>query len=156
MTYLMLKRNQSPVRRAMNINRSWNRLFDDPFFQLGTRWMDTNDVVDDALAVDLFETDDALILETTLPGFTSDMVDISITNNILTIKAERAPKKEDDENRAYHIQERDNVTLLERNISLPVEVNADKANAVFSNGVLTLTLPKVEEVKPKRISVKVK
>ena len=155
MTYLMLKRNQSPIRRAMDINRSWNRLFDDPFFQLGTRWMDTGDVVD-ALAVDLSETDAALILETALPGFSSDMVDISVTNNILTIKAERAPKKDEDENKAYHIQERDHVTLLERNISLPVDVNADKATAVFSNGVLTLTLPKVEEVKPKRISVKVK
>lgn len=154
MTYLMLKRHQNPVRRAMSINRSWNRLFDDPFFQLGTRWMDAPEV--EALAIDLSETDDALIVETALPGFTSDMVDISITNNILTIKAERAPKQEEDENKSYHLQEREHLTILERNISLPVDVNADKAAAVFSNGVLTLTLPKVEEVKPKRISVKVK
>jgi HSP20 family protein len=73
---------------------------------------------------------------------------------VLTIKGETTEEKEENQGN-YHLRER-RYGAFQRSISLPTLVNADKAAAEFENGVLTLTLPKVEEVKPKSITIKAK
>ena len=73
---------------------------------------------------------------------------------MLTIKAETKRENEEQEDGGkYHLRER-RYSAFQRAVRLPFEVNADEADATFENGVLTLSLPKVEEAKPKRITVK--
>jgi HSP20 family protein len=108
-----------------------------------------------SMALDVYETDDNLVVETALPGASPDDVDISIVGNTLTIKGETECEEETEEKGKYHCRER-RYGAFQRSVGLPVKVEADKAEAVFENGVLKLTLPKAETDKPKKITVKAK
>jgi HSP20 family protein len=103
------------------------------------------------LPLDVIETEDEFIVKASLPGIDPDELDISLTDNVLTIKGEI--KVEEAEDVRYHLRER-RFGMFQRSISLPVPVNADKVEAVYEHGVLTLHIPKAEEVKPKHISIK--
>jgi HSP20 family protein len=81
-------------------------------------------------------------------------VQINVTGEVLTIKGEMKEKDEVNE-KAYHLREQ-RWGVFERTLALPTDVVADKAKAEFENGVLTITLPKAEEVRPKTISIKTK
>ena len=105
-----------------------------------------------ALALDVAETEDSFIVKASLPGINPDDLDITFTDNILTIKGEIEEEKDVEEGK-YHLRER-RYGMFQRSIALPVPVDADKIDAVYKDGVLTLSIPKVEEVKPKKISVK--
>ncbi len=142
MMYRMRRRN--PMYRVMN------EMFDDADFRRGPRWM--AEQFARPLPVDVFETEDAMVIEAALPGFEPEKVDITVNRDVVTIKAD-APA-DDDENRTYHVRERVEPASLERQITLPVKINAEAAEAVFKNGILTLTLPKAEETKPKRVNIK--
>jgi HSP20 family protein len=106
------------------------------------------------LALDVFEDADDVTVKASLPGISPQEVDIAITGDVLTIKGEKSEEKEEKQGN-WHLRER-RYGAFQRSISLPAAVQADKADAVFENGVLTLTLPKVEEIKPKSIKIKTK
>jgi HSP20 family protein len=106
------------------------------------------------LPVDVYQTDDDIVIEATAPGIKPDALDISVTADSVTILGETSEEREV-EGRRYHVRER-RYGIFSRTVALPTPVNADKADAVFENGILTLTLPKVEEVKPKSIKIKAK
>jgi HSP20 family protein len=138
-----------PVREMMTLREAMDRLFDDAF----TRPLGATDV-SVAPAVDLYETDNEVVVKANLPGLTSDDVHISITSDVLTLSGEL--KFEDDrKGTTYHVQERCS-GAFERSVMLPTDVEADKAKAVFEDGVLVVTLPKAETVKPKVITIKAK
>ena len=102
-------------------------------------------------AVDMHEGDEAFTLTVELPGFAKDDVQVEIKGNRLTLKGER--KRETDvQETQYHRVERV-YGAFERSIRLPALVDADKAKAIFKDGVLKLMLPKAEEAKPKPISI---
>jgi len=102
-------------------------------------------------AVDMHESDEAFTLTAELPGFSKNDVQVEIKGNRLTLKGER--KRETDvQETQYHRVERV-YGAFERSIRLPAVVDADKAKAIFKDGVLKLMLPKAEEAKPKPISV---
>jgi HSP20 family protein len=104
------------------------------------------------LPLDVYTTPDEIVVAASLPGMAPDDVDISIDGDVLTIRGEmRGPL----ENVDYIFQERSWGTFARR-LTLNVPVQANAAEAVFENGVLTLTLPKAEETKPKVIKVKSK
>ncbi len=105
-----------------------------------------------ALALDVAETEDKFIVKASLPGINPDDLDITFTDNVLTIKGE-IKQEQDIEEGKYHLRER-RYGMFQRSIALPVPVDADKIEAVYKDGVLTLFIPKVEEIKPKKISVK--
>ena len=105
-----------------------------------------------ALALDVAETEDKFIVKASLPGISPDDLDITFTDNVLTIKGE-IKQEQDIEEGKYHLRER-RYGMFQRSIALPVPVNADKIEATYKDGVLTLSIPKVEEIKPKKISVK--
>jgi HSP20 family protein len=92
-------------------------------------------------------------VETSLPGFDPDEVDISISENVLTIKGEKKHEEEKEEKGKYHYRER-RYGAFQRTITLPAEVKAEAAEATFDKGELKLTMPKVEAAKAKRIEVK--
>jgi HSP20 family protein len=152
----------SPVRDLT----PWSSDFASDFSQLHremNRMLDTflrGGVVDDGSfgnfwspAVDIREDKDAYFVEVELPGLTKDEVKITMENNILTIQGEKKQEKEE-KRRDYHRSERV-YGSFQRSFTLPSSVKNDKIEAQYKNGILTVTLPKVEEAKPKAIEVKV-
>ncbi len=102
--------------------------------------------------VDIRETDEALTLNAEIPGLTRDDVNITLENNVLTISGERKFEK-DAKKDNYHRIERA-YGAFSRSFSLPANVRTDQVRAAFQDGVLTVTLPKAEEAKPRRIEIK--
>ncbi len=103
------------------------------------------------LPVDAYSTDEAIIIEAAMAGADPDEVDITIDGDSVTIRGEILPTEA--EGRNYLIRER-GYGVLERSLTLNVPVELDKVEANFANGVLTLTIPKAEAVRPRKIEVK--
>jgi len=103
--------------------------------------------------VDIYEDGDNLVLKAELPGINPDEVEIRVENNTLYLKGERKFEKEVKE-QSYHRVERTYGTFT-RSFSLPNSVDPDKVAADYKDGVLTLTMPKKEEAKPKTIKINV-
>lgn len=139
-----------PAREMMTLRDAMDRLFDDAF----TRPLRLYDGGMSMLAVDMYQTDNEIVVKAVIPGVKADEVQINVTGEVLTIKGESRDKEEVKE-KAYHIREQ-RWGMFERAITLPTDVVADKAKAEFENGILTITLPKAEEVKPKTITIKSK
>lgn len=102
--------------------------------------------------VDIRETEEALVLAAELPGLTKEDVEITLENNILTLAGERKLEK-DAKGETWHRVERA-YGSFSRSFTLPASVRTDRVEAVFADGILTVTLPKMEESKPRRISIK--
>ncbi len=103
--------------------------------------------------VDIHETEDSFVVKAELPGLTKDDVKITLRDDVLTIRGEKKQEKETKKEN-YHRIER-NYGAFHRSFTLPTSVRSDKIEATYEDGVLTLTLPKVEEAEPKEIEVKV-
>lgn len=138
-----------PAREMMTLREAMDHLFDDAF----TRPLTLRDGWS-APAIDMYQTDDEIVVKASLPGVKADEVQINITGEILTLKG-KTKQVEEKKDKAWHMREQRWGTF-ERAIALPTEVVADKAKAEFENGILTITLPKAEEVKPKVVSIKAK
>jgi HSP20 family protein len=107
-----------------------------------------------APAVDIYETEKEIVLKADLPGLKLEDVDISLNNNVLSVRGERRFEKEvKDDN--YHRVERAYGNFV-RTFTLPNTVNVEQIDASYENGVLKITLPKREEARPKQIKVNVK
>jgi HSP20 family protein len=139
-----------PAREMMTLRDAMDRLFDDAF----TRPLRLNDGHWSIPAVDMYQTDNEIVVKAAIPGVKTDDVQINVTGEVLTIKGETKEKEEVKE-KVYHLREQ-RWGVFERTIALPTDVIADKAKAEFENGILTITLPKAEEVRPKSITIKTK
>ncbi|MBR6088950.1 MAG: Hsp20/alpha crystallin family protein [Anaerolineaceae bacterium] len=104
--------------------------------------------------MDMKETEDAFIVKLTMPGIDKDSLDISVTDGVLNVKGETKEEESEGENGKWLVREHRHCSYY-RSVRLPSDVVAEKADAEYKNGVLRLTLPKAEEVKPKSISVKI-
>ncbi len=107
-----------------------------------------------APAIDLYQTENDIVVKAAVPGMKPEDVQINVTGDLLTIKGEMRESNES-KDKSYQIREQ-HWGALERTIQLPTLITAEKAKADFENGILTITLPKAEEVKPKTITVKAK
>ena len=103
--------------------------------------------------VDVYETNDSIVLKADLPDVKKEEVDISVEGNVLTLRGERKREKEVKEKDFYRSER--SYGAFSRSFTLPGSVDADKIEADFAGGVLKVTLPKREESKPKQIKVKV-
>ena len=103
-----------------------------------------------AYPVDIHEDENNIIVEAELPGFKKDEIDVSMEQGVLTINAMRKPEERKTE---HHLSER-RFARVSRSFRLPIAVDENKVEAHLEHGLLTLTLPKREEVKPRRIEVK--
>ena len=101
--------------------------------------------------VDIYENKDQIILEAELPGMNRDDFELTIENNVITLRGERRFEKRDDTDN-YHRVERAYGSFT-RSFTLPQTVSGEGANAEYRNGVLRVTLPKREETKARRIEV---
>lgn len=105
-------------------------------------------------SIDLSETDETIQVETDLPGFKAEEVDIEINDNYLTISGSHSEEQQEEgEGRKYHRVERRS-GRFSRSILLPCSVNQDAVQAELKDGVLSVTLPKAEEAKRRKITVK--
>src|SRR5215471_10805465 len=105
-----------------------------------------------APSVDIYENKDQIVLEAELPGMKQEDFDLSVENNVITLRGERRFEKTDESDN-YHRVER-SYGAFTRSFTLPQSVSSEGATAEYSNGVLRVTLPKREETKSRRIEVK--
>jgi len=103
------------------------------------------------LPLDVSESDDAYIIRASIPGIAPEELEISVQNNMLTIRGETKSEQERQGER-WHLHERRS-GQFQRTITLPNNVDPNQEGAVYENGVLTLTFPKSAEAKPRRINV---
>ncbi|MDA8216967.1 MAG: Hsp20/alpha crystallin family protein [Dehalococcoidales bacterium] len=139
-------RRWEPFSELMSLRSAMDRMFEERFGLPGD-WRGTG-----SLAVDVYQTDKDVIVEASIAGVKPEDIDISITGDTLTIKGE-SKQEEKIERENYFFNERRYGTFS-RTITLPMPVESDKADAKFENGVLKLTLPKAEQAKAKKITVK--
>jgi len=139
-----------PFREMRSLWDQVDRLFSDFFgrFPLERRVQEVG-----YPSVDVEETKDNVIITAELPGMKKKEINITVGENALTISGEKKREKEE-KGRTFYRAER-SYGKFERTIPLPCEVEPNKANARFENGVLTINLPKSEKAKPKEISVKI-
>lgn len=104
-------------------------------------------------AVDMYEDKDNLFVKIELPGMKKEEIDISLHDGTLSISGERKAGETSDGQEVYRSERF--VGKFQRSISLPTAVAADRVKAQYKDGVLTITLPKTEEAKPKQIDVQV-
>jgi HSP20 family protein len=143
----------NPFAELENLQREMNKLFDlsgprtdhSDVALLGGQW---------APAIDLYDSKDNIVVKIDLPGMKKEDIDITIQENVLSIKGEKKRLTNIPED-GYVRTERSFGSFY-RSVTLPASVDRDKVQAVFNNGVLDLTLPKKEEAKPKQIKVDVK
>jgi len=141
-----------PFTELMSLRQAMDRLFEDSFVSpsriLGTFGAGA------AVPIDMYHTANDVIVKATLPGVKPEEVDITITGDTLTIKGET--KTEEEVKREDYFYQEHRYGAFSRSVTLPSGLNTDKAEATFDNGILTLTIPKAEKVKPKQIKVKAK
>ncbi|MGQ9683986.1 MAG: Hsp20/alpha crystallin family protein [Anaerolineae bacterium] len=135
-----------PAGSFITLRDAMDRLFEDSF----VRAVRPSGERANTLPIDAYVTDQELVVMASLPGVDPANVSITIEGDMLTIKGEVKPPLE---NVNYVFQER-RFGPFYRQLQINVPVQADKAEASFDKGVLTLTIPKAEEVKPRQIKVK--
>ncbi|HET7342550.1 MAG TPA: Hsp20/alpha crystallin family protein [Methylomirabilota bacterium] len=135
-----------PFRNLTDIQGEVNRLFDSflgrPAAPSAARWLP---------AIDMHETKDDLVLTVEVPGVREKDVTVSITGDLLTIKGERRWADDSKDHKFLHVERA--YGEFERLVQLPMAVQGDKVKATCRDGVLQITLPKAEELKPREIKI---
>jgi HSP20 family protein len=143
-----------PFRDMRRVHDMLDRAFDEGLFgNVG----DGLTVYEGLAPVDVYQTDDAIIVKASMPGVKPDDIDISVTGDTLTIRGEVKGEMSNgnEDSRQYHVRER-RYSRFARSLTLPSMVDASKAEAEIEDGIVTLTIPKAEEAKPRQITVKAK
>jgi HSP20 family protein len=140
-----------PFGDLVSLRDAMDRLFAESFVRM--RGLPTPFGAE-ALAIDMYETADSVVIKTGVAGVDPKDIDITITGDVLTIKGET--KVEEKVEKENYIRQERRYGSFQRSVRLPGSLVPDKAEAAFENGVLTLTIPKSEEAKPKTIKVQAK
>jgi HSP20 family protein len=146
---MTITRRPSPFGELLSLRQAMDRLFEDSVvrpFSFGSTTFDGS-----APSVDVSMTSDELVVEAQLPGIKPDDVEITVENGTLTIRGETTTERKDDEGNFLVREIRRGA--FARSIGLPNGLEPDKAVANFDNGVLTLRIPKADEVKPRQIRI---
>ena len=137
-----------PLREGMTLREAVNRMFEDSYIR-------PEFFAPKSMPIDVLENGDAILIQASLPGCTKENVELTFQKDTLTIKATITNGTENGkapEGHRYLLRERFNGQLT-RTVTLSVPVDVEKANATYKDGVLHLTLPKSESVKPRTINV---
>ncbi len=140
-----------PILRRTNWMRrpAWD-LFDQFFedFDLPTLFSEDRTFTP---AFDVSETEKELIIKAEVPGMDKKDISVSLTDGLLTIKGEKKHEKVEEKENYHHVERR--YGTFSRTLRVPVEVDTDKVDATYKDGVLKVTLPKSETVEPKKIEI---
>jgi HSP20 family protein len=137
-----------PLRDLMSLREAMDRLFEQSV--VSPRVYGDGQRAGRTLPLDLYQTNDAYILQANVPGVDPKDVDITLESNTLTIRGQAKPPEKGE---GYLLQER-RFGPFERTLQLELPIQSDKVEASFHNGILTLNLPKAEQAKPKIIKIK--
>ena len=140
-----------PWEEFRSVRRAMDRLFSEI---MGERPQETEERPAYPFPLDMYETEDALVVKAALPGLRPDDVEISVQGDTLFIKGET--KQEEKIDRGNYLRRELRYGMYSRAIPLPVAVDTDKAEAIFEHGILTVRLPKTVEAKARTIKVKAK
>jgi HSP20 family protein len=127
-----------------------DRFFNEPFF---SNFPSLTRPMGFDLAVDVYEEKDNVVAKMSLPGLKSEDVEVSIEDNTLTVTGRREEEKETKDKEYYSKEIRRGA--FSRTVALPTSVKADKAEAKFADGMLTITVPVIEGAKEKAVKVKI-
>jgi len=133
-----------PLREAVTLRDAIDRLFEDSVITPGRSGVAMP-------KIDVIDKKDSLVVKAELPGMKEDQIEVEVKDNMLTISGEKKEEKEE-EKEGYYYKESHSGSFS-RTVSLPAEVMADKADASMNDGVLTITVPKVEEKKAKKLEI---
>lgn len=144
-----------PVESVMPLRDVMSRLLEESFVPPRGLELFT---VGRGFPIDIYETDNDYIVEAAMPGMKADAIQITAVGDTLTIRAktaeEQEKKEEQDKQKGAYVRRERYSGEVTRTIELPSLINADKVEATYQHGILTLRVPKAEEVKPKTIVVK--
>ncbi len=138
---------RKPMSEMVTLREAMDRLFDDAF----TRPSGLNGF-GEVPVIDMYQTNDNVVVKAGLPGLKAEDVQITVTDNMLSLHGEFKEEKEEKEATCHMREHR--YGSFKRSLALPSDVQTEKATADFKDGILTITLPKSEAVKPKTISIK--
>ncbi len=140
----------NPFRDFVSLRDAVDRLFEESFVN-PDRLFSVTGVAARAMPLEIYETPDQIVVRALCPGVKPDGLDVSYQQGVLTLRARtQAPAAHDDW--TWHLREF-GYGEMTRTIALPREVDADRAEAHFVDGILTLTLPNAEAAKPKQIKI---
>jgi HSP20 family protein len=148
---MTMLRRWDPFEELVSTRSLMNRMISN-FLSAAGDWDGGESSLPMQLPLDVSETDDAYMVRASLPGIKPEELDISVQNNTLTIRGETKHEGEREGER-WHVRER-HFGQFQRTITLPNNVDANQVGAIYEDGVLKLTLPKSEEAKPRKISVR--
>jgi HSP20 family protein len=152
MTRLIRREERTPMRRWGLFDEDLDRMFEG-FFQ-PVRWMEEAASQNLVPAMDVVERDNEYLVKTEMPGVKKEDIQVSMENGVLTITAEtKSEEKEEKEGRLIRQERRYGKYI--RSLRLGTEIDSAQVKAAYKDGVLELTLPKAEAVKPKKIAVDV-
>ena len=138
----------TPYRGLNSLQEQVNRLFDDTF---SSHRAGQSDLATWAPAVDVFETENELVVKADLPDMNEKDIDVRVENNTLTVRGERKFEQQANEDNYLRIERA--YGTFTRSFSLPNTVNPEAIRAEYRSGVLTVRMPKREESKPKQIKI---
>ncbi|MGO9206864.1 MAG: Hsp20/alpha crystallin family protein [Candidatus Limnocylindrales bacterium] len=140
-------RRTGPFSDLVSLRQAMDRLFEDSYVR--PRW--AGDADSAFLPLDIYRSSDALVVKAALPGVKPEDVDITVEGDALTVSGEFREERSEDE-RGYLFRELRR-GRFSRTIQLPGDVSADQAQAHYEHGMLTLTLPKRDEARPRQIRI---
>ena len=140
----------TPMGNLYAFQNEMNRMFNE-FFHSGTGEEARSRISTWTPSVDIYETDDALVIKAELPGVSKDDVSIDVHQNTLTLRGQRKHEAEVKDEQ-YHRVER-SYGSFQRSFTLPSTIDYEKVQATFKDGVLELHLPRLESAKPRQIAI---
>ncbi|MBI2849252.1 MAG: Hsp20/alpha crystallin family protein [Chloroflexi bacterium] len=142
----------NPFGELMSLRQAMDRLVEESFVRpgevLNSFWDGGHSV-----SLDMYQTANDLVIKADLPGIKPEDIDITVTGDTLTIKGET--KDEQEIKRENYLRQERRYGAFCRSVTLPFPVQTDKAEAIYKDGILTLTIAKAEEIRPKQIQLKV-
>jgi len=141
-----------PASEMTSLRQAMDRLFEESFIRPGLLggWFGPVE----ALPVDVYETEDRVVVKATVPGVNPEEIEVTVTGDLLTIKGEF--KGEEKVEKASYLRQERHFGSFCRQVGLPAGIDTDKSKATFENGVLTLEMPKAEPAKAKTVKVTAK
>ncbi len=146
---MSLIRRTSPFSDLVSLRQAMDRLMEDAFVRPRGTW--SGETTEQTLPLDIRATPNELLVTAALPGVKPENVEINVTGDTLTING-RTEEEERREEEGYLYREIRRGTFT-RSVTLPSDVNTENATARFENGLLTLTIPKAEQAKPRQIRI---
>ena len=137
-----------PFRDFVSLREAMNSLLEDSFVRPSP-----NGGTHRGVPIDIWQTENELVVRASVPGVRPDELSISVLNGVLSLKGEHKPQGVPQG--AHYLRQEIGYGTWERSFELPFSVQAEKADARFEHGILTVTLPKAEEAKPRQIRISV-